>query len=446
MQNGRAGGFQGGLIMPAGIRKSVVLGGAGFLVAVVAVVVLWRAAIRRPETPPNVILIVIDALRPDHMGCYGYDRDTCLFMTGVANRGLVFENVTSPSTWTKTVMASVLTSRYPEFHGVRGIKDVLSPSLVLLPETLKSNGYETCCIHGNPWMAEKFGFNQGYDRFVYGDFAQENMNAVHANEYALEWLEARGDAPYFLYLHYMDVHAPYDWPSDCRVFGTGFVDRYDGGILWMDQQIRALLCSLEEQGLLDNTCVVITADHGEEFKEHGGYTHGSSLYGEVLRVPLIFYYPGFIRKGARIERHVSLMDLAPTIIDLAGIKIPGGMDGVSLMDDLRGSPFRHRKGRIAFSQVGLNDVAPDKDLIAVTTPQYKYILDRLSSREELYYLVNDPGESNDVSGSMPEIADRFRAMVHDFCRVQRSRRSGNAGKVELDARSVEKLKSLGYLK
>lgn len=343
-------------------------------------------------------------------------------------------------------MASVLTSMYPEAHGVRSTNDVLAASLVLLPEILKANGYETCCIHGNPWMQEKFGFKQGFDAFEYGNFWEGTMGANQLNKLATKWLVRERDAPYFAYLHYMDTHFPYDPPRDCRLFGTDMVGMYDGDIVFTDRQLRSLLCALEEKGLLNNTCIILTADHGEEFFEHGGIRHGMTLYNEVLRVPLIFYYPEFIRKGRRVARHVSLMDIAPTVLDLAGIAVPPDMDGVSLMDDLRGSPFRTRAGRSAFSQVGLNDLAPNKDLVAVTTPEYKYIFDRLSSNEELYVLADDPAERNDVSRTMPDVAAQFRDMVREFYELQAARKPIATGKAKIDPESARRLKSLGYLR
>jgi arylsulfatase A-like enzyme len=219
------------------------------------------------------------------------------------------------------------------------------------------------------------------------------------NEQAIRWLDDESARPFFLFLHYMDVHSPWRPPKEYDVFGPEGVDKYDASILFVDSQIGALCEELEKRGLADDTWIIITADHGEEFLEHGNerWGHGVTLYQEVLRVPLIFHHPSEAASGKRVRRQVRLIDVAPTILDLLRIPILQDMEGVSLADDVAETAAVERQDLVAFSQVGLNDAAPDKDLIAVTTPEYGYILDLVSGDEELYDLKSDPGETRNAA-------------------------------------------------
>ena len=200
--------------------------------------------------------------------------------------------------------------------------------------------------------------------------------------------------------------------------------------------------------MADNTWVIITADHGEEFMEHGNerWGHGVTLYQEVLKVPLIFHHPSEAVSGKRVHQQVRLIDVAPTILDLLRIPIPDDMDGVSLAHDVVETAEVERQDLMAFSQVGLNDAAPDKNLIAATTPEHKYILDLVSGDEELYDLNLDPGETRNVATSHPDVARKFREEVLRFRRIQMAKRSTIVEGVEIDDELREQLRSLGYLK
>jgi arylsulfatase A-like enzyme len=175
-----------------------------------------------------VILIVIDGLRADHLTPFGYSRDTSPFLDEMAASGVLFENTISQSSGTKTSVASLLTSLYPEAHGVRGVKDVLPDSIRLLPEVLRDHGYRTFAIHGNPWLEERFGFNQGFDEFRFTHWYKDTFDAQMVNEQALQWVDEKQTPPFFLYLHYMDVHSPWKPPGDFDRFGPEAVDQYDG--------------------------------------------------------------------------------------------------------------------------------------------------------------------------------------------------------------------------
>ena len=394
-----------------------------------------------------MILIVIDGLRADHLTPFGYSRDTSPFLDELAVRGVLFESTVSQSSGTKTSVASLLTSLYPEAHGVRGVKEVLPDSIQVLPEALKDHGYRTFAIHGNPWLEERFGFNQGFDQFLFTHWYKDTFDAQKVNDQALQWLDKNAAQPSFLYLHYMDVHSPWKPPGDFDRFGPEEVDKYDGSILYLDSRLKELYGELRKRGLDENTWIIVTSDHGEEFGEHGNYNvgHGLTLYREVLRVPLIFHHRD-AAAGKRVSRQVRLIDVAPTILDLLGIPIPEDMEGVSLRanvvdaDEISGDDLE------AFSQVGLNGVARDRDLIAVTTREFKYILDFESGTEELYDLTDDPGETRNVAGANHGVARGLKEKALRFRRIETAKRIGVVPGAEIDDDLREQLQSLGYLK
>ncbi len=392
----------------------------------------------------NVILIVVDDLRADHLSHAGYSRTTSPFLDELAAKSTRFENALSQSSYTKTSVASLFTSLHPEAHGVRGSRDVLPDSAQTLAEALKNHGYRTFAIHGNPWLEERFGFRQGFDRFRFTHWYKDTFDARKVNERALRWLDRTHGEPFFLYLHYMDVHSPWKPPQDFDRFGPHGVDKYDGSILYLDTRLKELFAALERRGLGKNTWIVFTSDHGEEFGERGNHKvgHGITLYREVLRVPLIFHH----RKatpGKGVVRQVRLIDVAPTILDLLGIAIPEDMEGVSLKADVVGSA-RTDDDLDSLSQVGLNDVAPDKDLVALSTRKYKYILDFHSGEEELYDLIVDPGETFNLAPVQPDLASEYREYVLRF--RKNAKRLGAAPDAAIDPELEEQLRSLGYLK
>jgi arylsulfatase A-like enzyme len=338
-----------------------------------------------------------------------------------------------------------LTSLHPEAHGVRGTKDVLPDPLLTLPEALKSHGYETFALHGNPWLEERFGFEQGFDGFLFKHWYEDTLDARVVNEGAIEWLDERRRHPFFLYLHYMDVHSPWRPPAEFDRFSPAPRSKYDGSILYLYAQLNELHAQLKKRGLLDNTWIVITADHGEEFGELGNYKrgHGVTLYQEVLRVPLTFHRSN-AASGKRVSRQVRLVDVAPTILDLAGAPVPRDMDGVSPRGDILGAPSK--EDLEAVSQVGLNDMPPEKDLLAVTTPTFKYIVDFIAGAEELYDLRADPGETRNLVAANPAAAREFHEKAQQFRRMGAAKRMGRVPEAEIDEELKEQLRSLGYLK
>ena len=421
---------------------------ASSLLLCLAAISACDGAPRRGERA-NVILIVIDGLRADHLTPFGYSRDTSPFLDEMAATGVLFENTISQSSGTKTSVASLLTSLYPEAHGVRGVNYVLPDSIQLLPEVLRDHGYRTFAIHGNPWLEERFGFNQGFDEFRFTHWYKDTFDAQMVNEQALQWVDEKQTPPFLLYLHYMDAHSPWKPPGDFDRFGPEAVDQYDGSILYLDSRLKALYGELTKRGLDESTWIIVTADHGEEFGEHGNYKvgHGLTLYREVLRVPLIFHqrHHGQAPAGKRVSRQVRLIDVAPTILELVGIPIPEHLEGVSLRANVVDADEISGEDLEAFSQVGRNGVALDGDLIAVTTKEFKYILDFESGTEELYDLTADLGETRNVAGVNPALTREFKEKALRFRRIETAKRIDVAPGAEIDEELRKQLRALGYL-
>lgn len=359
---------------------------------------------------------------------------------------MLFENTISQSSGTKTSIASLLTSLYPEAHGVRGAKEVLPDSIQVLPEVLKHHGYRTFAIHGNPWLDKRFGFDQGFDEFHFTHWYKDTFDAQKLNDQTLRWLDETEARPFFLYLHYMDVHSPWKPPADFDRFGPQVVDKYDGSILYLDAQLKKLYFELQKRGLDENTWIVFTADHGEEFGEHGNYKvgHGLTLYREVLRVPLLFHHRD-APAGKRVSRQVRLIDVAPTVLDLLGLPVPENMAGVSLRSNVVNAESAPGDDLEAFSQVGLNGVAPDKDLLALTTREFKYILDFQRGTEELYDLGSDPRETENVADANRALASEFKEKALRFRRIETAKRIGVSRGAEIDEELKKQLQSLGYV-
>jgi arylsulfatase A-like enzyme len=324
-----------------------------------------------PETDvPNLIVICIDVLRADHLGAYEYERETSPAVDRLARKGVVFTTASSTASWTKPSVPSYLTGRFPHQLGVyqgareldgKLVSDMLRPEEQTLAELFAAAGHQTVAFVANPTVGGDFGLSQGFDAYTEGD-----ASAGEIRESFFRWMDgANSDQPFFAYLHFNDVHLPYDPPGKYRtIFGDipskhdfstaswkvvkrrirdgqltlsaddrqAMIDLYDGEIRYVDSQIELLLAELESRGALDNTMIVVLSDHGEELLDRGGIDHGSSLHAELLGVPLIMRFPGGEPGGARITDPVSLVDLVPTLLDQFGIEAPVGLAGSSLVD------------------------------------------------------------------------------------------------------------------
>jgi arylsulfatase len=311
-----------------------------------------------------VLVVLVDALRADHLGCYGYPRPTSPTIDSLAARGVVFERAHSQAPWTKPSVASLLTGTYPIQHGVftgsagdtpgHITSDVLADELLTMAEAFKGAGYATAAFVHNAQISSFMGFDQGFDIYA------ENLgDAASLTSRFLEWLEAETRRPFFAYLHYLDPHWPYTPPDSLRQlfpvpegtrqdFNTvnwkifereireGIVQLtprdaeamaalYDGEIRFVDSQLARLLDRLGTTGEGERTVLVLTADHGEEFLDHGGVGHGQTLYEEVLHVPLLIVGPE--TPATRVPDPVETVDILPTLLELTGQEIPEGLPG-----------------------------------------------------------------------------------------------------------------------
>lgn len=415
------------------------------------------------DSPPDlVVLVLIDTLRADALGLYGHPVDDAPRLSALARQGVLFERVIAPSSWTKTSMASILTARDPGAHGVRRVTDVLPEELTTLAEAFADAHWATLGVNTNPWLKPRFGFEQGFERYETAVFA----DAPRVVGWGLQLLdEQRGgdDRPTFLSLHLMDVHAPYTPPREVfdapplRVPGLGRVPDaeleqafrkqglrapgvaervralYQAELAATDRALGVLLDGLEQRGLSKRALIVVTADHGEAFGEHGSTEHGSNLYPEVLQVPLVLWSPGRLPAGLRVSAQVRSIDVAPTLLALAAIPTPTGFQGLAL-PGLDGAPAA---GRTAQAAVGLNDGAPDHDFRAVVTRDALYIHDRLGGGVEFYDLRTDPGAGTDLGAAHPGAAAAARLESQDD--------RASEGEAPLDAETREHLRALGYL-
>ena len=416
----------------------------------------------------NLVIVSIDTLRPDVLEAYGQPRPTSPAILAFARDGLVAEIAVSPSPWTLPAHASLLTGLYPTRHGVSSLVVGLPAQAQTLAERLSAAGFRTAAIVNSQYLSERYGWRRGFDEYEYVEETPSDSEptAVHAR--ALEWLERSSAEPFFLFLHYYDVHSdyrslpryeqellrPYRGRTNGRtrqllLYERGefrlrprdarhLLDRYAAGVRQMDDGVAALLAAIEARGLAPRTLVILTSDHGEEFLEHGGVLHGRTLYDEVVRVPLILRGPG-VPAGRRLPGPASLVDVVPTALSLLGLPVPDGLDGVDLSRHFEAGIPRDRS---VFSEADQRNQRTDS-LRAVRRGDWKLVLDRFTGRLALYDLAGDPGERVDVSAAQPERVRELRAEIEAFMAQP------PVGKppvvAEFDAEEIEALRALGYL-
>lgn len=468
-----------------------------------------------PKAPVNIILVSIDTLRADHLSCYGYQRKTSPNIDRIAAAGLRFEHVFSQSPKTAPSHMTMLTSLYPEVHWVHGeykehCFDKLNPAWKTLAEILKENGYRTAAFTGGVQMTKGFGFERGFESF------QENMLRLDAKSFdpALNWLsKLKPEEHFFLFLHTYQVHDPYcpprpfnklydpdyhgwiidDWDEVTRladshqlfsrhnVFWGGakngvngdqvnlalVSDRdakhmealYDGNINYADEMLGRFFAELKKRGLLGNekTLLIITSDHGEEFREHGDFLH-KKLFRETMEVPLVFYWPGRLPSGKVIAGQARLIDLAPTLLDLAGIPAQPQMQGVSLKAPM-----------LEGQAVSLSAYSEDPFLrrdYALRSGLWMYYQMINDGKEELYLNAIDINEKQNILNLVKDI-ENFRngvfykpkRILAEYQKKMEYFHSYNARYKEifeikegprenliLSKKQLEDLRTLGYLK
>ncbi len=427
-------------------------------------VALALAAILRPgptgvRTRPNIVLILIDTLRRDHLPFYGYSKPTAPFLSELAARGLVFERAHSTSSWTPPAAASLFTSLYPFQHGVlrgfqlaqrlqrlRGTSIRLTPvpsAAETLAEALSRRGYRSFAITENPNLVPEMGFAQGFRHFSGFPKSLDAETILRRLGEIQPALQA--ERPYFLYLHFMDVHGPYRGRPP--LYDGTLVDEaerqisaYDSGIRSLDERLRQTFANC---GWQQNTLLLVTADHGEELGDRGSWGHGATLFAEVMDVPLVVYPPGGMAPRRSLER-VSLVDVLPTLREVAGLPPAATDQGVSLLPLIDGRrAVLAPRALFAHLWRGTARDGGDRTLKAAIEGDWKWIGgDGMGAR--LFHLSEDPGERVNRERDEPERVMRLRDRYRDF-EARSHKYSAEAVDLDLDADALESLKALGYV-
>ena len=486
-----------------GHRKSV-LASRWWLVALVALTACGspeqpaESAQARPAAAPgarpDIVLVSIDSLRADHLGCYGYARPTSPGIDRLAAEGVRFHNTVSTTSWTLPAHAALLTGLYDSTHGLVDNGLTLSDNVVTLAEVMKDAGYRTAGFYGGPYLNPTYGFGQGFDTYVscmaevkdpvpkedakgplkgqavrsFGD-----VTGPRTLQQVTAWMDTLDERPFFLFLHLWDVHYDYIPPDEyIRMFDPDYagsltghrmmrsravspampkrdlehlIALYDGEIRFTDDILGKILAEIDRRGRLDASLVVVTADHGEEFFEHGNKGHQKSLYDEVLRVPLIVRWPGRLDAGRVVDDQVRLIDVAPTIASLAGVPLSAEVQGRDLGPLMRG-------GTLAAEPALCELHTAKRQLFGVRTERSKFISFPTPHWWQFGYqyfdLESDPGErdvlpvwsrgllaARSTLGRLREDADALRKRLGDTA----------VPGAEIDEEQRERLRSLGYI-
>lgn len=457
------------------------------------------------ENPPNILLISIDTLRPDHLGSYGYTRETSPFLDSLAAGGLRFTNAFSTSSWTLPAHVSLLSGTYPHTHQVESNIRTVHPNTPWLAEQLRSAGYHTAGFVSWVYLSAKFGMNRGFDAYEellppeewIDATTQHSIPADAFVDRVIDALPGHHRRPFFLFLHLFDPHMDYAPPLELaqrfdpairstadlhdgthealRAYIPGLhppaerqrvpsrmreraLALYDAEIRFVDDQLRRLFGELRRSGLLESSIVVVTSDHGEEFDEHGSMEgHQWTLYDEVIRVPLFMVFPeGAGRVTGLHEGLVENIDLAPTLLDLAGLPIPPAMEGHSLAQQLRdgtGVPGSLISSPADPSPAVFASITRFSYQWSIRTQTHKLIYTRDTGQNrfghpitpgfEFYDLTADPAEQHDRSA---EESPEFLALMERLRRFVAARGPDLENKIaDLSPEEKERLRSVGYV-
>jgi arylsulfatase A-like enzyme len=433
---------------------------------------------------PNVVLIIADTLRADHIGPYGASDVKTPALDRLAMDGVVFQNAFAHSSWTRPSIATILTSLYASSHQVMHKTDVLPDDVVTIAETMKAGGYRTSGFVTNINVAPSFNFQQGFDSYRYlapsfffgatdsgsklslysgmrlirERFLSKNkyvenyyQDGMTVNGQSVPWLDANGQEPFFTLIHYMDPHDPYfEIPYNGKAIARVEDSHPDGSraaelralyvanIEYLDQFVGAVMEQLRSAGVYDNTVIAFVSDHGEEFYEHEGWWHGTTLYDEQIHVPLIIKRAANEGAGGRIAELVGMIDVTPTLLAAVGLEAAASAQG----RDLFGNPT-------ALAAVYAEEDHEGNILESIRTAEWKLVLanegnPRGLETVELYNIAADPGETNNMAQSKPDVVTELRRDLDSLRGVAAaSAVTGATG--ELDSADEERLRLLGYI-
>jgi len=409
----------------------------------------------------NLLFVLIDTLRADRLSAYGYDRETSPNIDALAATGVRFAEQLSQSSWTKCSMASLWTGSYPARTGVTRSHHAISDDALMPAEILKEAGFRTFAIWRNGWIRPAFGFGQGFDVYhspraspVPASVRRERPTAsvvgtdqdtLHS---AIEFLRTHGDQRWFLYLHLMDVHQ-YVYDEDTALFGTTYSDIYDNSIRWVDRVLGSLIRQLDARGLREKTLIVLAADHGEAFGEHGREGHARDVYGEVTTTPLILSFPFRLEPGVVIEAPTENVDIWPTLLDLLGLPPLDDADGRSRRPELlaaaRGLPAPAHDGpRFAhLDQTWGRSGREPRPMVSVSEGSFRLFRREGAELAELYDRSADPREQIDLGPDRPEVLERMTQLAEDYLARPPAAWSRESD-VEIDPAELEQLRALGY--
>jgi len=409
----------------------------------------------------NLILITIDTLRADHLGCYGYRENTSPFLDEFARNGVLFSNAYVQIPLTLPSHTAILTSTHPKINGVRlngycQAKD----ELITLAEVMKEEGYSTFAVIGGFPLDGRFGLSQGFD--LYDDrmedeeafdkdfkqwhhhkFLRYERKANEVTDRAKQILQKVGKREkFFLWLHYFDPHWRYKPP---KKFTKLFKLAYDGEIAFVDTEIASFFEQLKERRFHKNSLVVITSDHGEGLMEHGEEGHGWELFNSTLKIPLMLYYPGVLPENIKIDTLCQSIDIMPTVLELMGIHPPAGIEGQSLASIIKGEEDEASE-RCVFAESNKPRVLyNNKTRYCLIKGNFKliayYSADHQPEEYKLFNLKEDPKELKELASFYPEKVEELAEEINRFFNPA----AQNYSFFSTDKEVLEKLKALGYI-
>ncbi len=394
----------------------------------------------------NVVVITIDTLRADHLGCYGYKLIRTPHIDALASESVRFLRAYTPVPVTLPAHTVIFTGTYPTLSGMHDFSgNKLNPNQPTLATVLKQQGYVTGAVIGSAVLDSRFGLNQGfdfyYDHFDFNRLQESNLEEMErpgnvVADLALDWLGKNYHSKFFLWMHLYDPHFPYRPPAP---FSEQYKDRpYDGEIAFADAQVGRLIAFLKAKDLYRNTLIVLSGDHGESLGEHGEKTHGFFIYNATLHIPVIIHLPQAPAAKTVLEL-VSLADLMPTILHALKVEVPAQVQGRSLLAWM--TPKKDVNSRNLYAETFLPRLHFNwSELRSVETANYQFID---APKPELYDLSKDPGETLNLYAEKKAVADELRARLNKLIQ-QYSANQELAEQTGLDPALMERLKSLGY--
>ncbi|HDH96986.1 MAG TPA: hypothetical protein ENF73_04595, partial [Proteobacteria bacterium] len=426
----------------------------------------------------------MDTTRADRMGFLGCKRPLTPNIDRFASKAIIFERAHSQVPITPPSHSTMLTGLYPRNHGVLVTGQRLPDRVTTLAEILKAHGYNTAAVIASVVMAPEFNINQGFDIYLYPENRFREYRAEEQTDKALEIIDRFTEAkqPMFVWVHYYDPHTdyipplkrywkyflenPYSERFDADAYRFREItslseegkrvplpeeiklgeDLYDGEIEYMDSEIGRLLDFVEENGLLKSSIIILTADHGESFRQDCPFEHSPRVYEELIHVPLVMWIPT-VKTHRRIDAQVELADITPTILDILGIEEKPEMDGVSLVNLIKGRCSKVKDFIFAETDKAIGQPYGAGHFLTLKDLNYKLVLNMTTQKVQLFPVrdgIADDRDESDLCQKKPDLCSEYTSRLFDFLE-ERFKNAPKPIKPELDRHLIEKIKSLGYL-